>query len=177
MDSLPIEKKVKRIIWKSSSRERFTNELTDEKDSSSRMSQDHARKRHRSDTYQLSALTRNGDSDAPENDGAPMNFRHELPNWRPCDPQEISMFSTNNSLHGPCMMPLLPIPNLQERSSDLPIILNGTANRVGTGPPVGAVDIGVSKCAYYFRVALPGVKKDPGMVPFACFFHLVCSNI
>ncbi|WMV27860.1 hypothetical protein MTR67_021245 [Solanum verrucosum] len=62
----------------------------------------------------------------------------------------------------PCMMSLLPLPNLEECISGTPAILTGTACKGVTGPPVGVVDIGVSISAYYFRIALPGVKKDPG---------------
>ncbi|XP_059636740.1 increased DNA methylation 3-like isoform X2 [Cornus florida] len=78
----------------------------------------------------------------------------------------MSSFSSAWSLDGTCMMPLLSIPDVYECSSKESIIMAGTARRGGTGPSVGAVDIGVSKFAYYFRVALPGVKKDPGQ--FSC---------
>jgi len=64
----------------------------------------------------------------------------------------------------PCMMSLLPLPNLEECNSGAPAILTGTACKGVTGPPVGVVDIGVSISAYYFRIALPGVKKDPGLL-------------
>nr|XP_027092914.1 increased DNA methylation 3-like [Coffea arabica] len=165
MDNLHPEMKVKRIVWKSSSRERFANEVNDDHDSSSRTSQDDAKKSHCCDRSPLTAVPRTRDSDELENHDASMNFQYDLQNQLLCDPQ-TSMLQTNNSLYGPCMMPLLPIPNMQERSSDLRVILNGAANRGGIGPPVGAVDIGVSKSAYYFCVALPGVKKDPG--EFSC---------
>lgn len=59
-------------------------------------------------------------------------------------------------------MPLLPIPNVERYYLNASLILTGTACKGGTGPPVGAVDIGVSKSAYYLRIAVPGVKKDPG---------------
>ncbi|PHU17536.1 Alpha-crystallin domain-containing protein 22.3 [Capsicum chinense] len=67
-----------------------------------------------------------------------------------------------NDFDGPCMMSLLPLPNLEECNSGAPVVLTGTACKGPTGPPVGVVDIGVSRSAYYFRIALPGVKKDPG---------------
>ncbi|XP_077210465.1 uncharacterized protein LOC143845953 isoform X2 [Tasmannia lanceolata] len=40
------------------------------------------------------------------------------------------------------------------------IVLTGAAKAGRAGPPVGLVDIGISKYAYLFRVALPGVTKD-----------------
>ncbi|MCD7449491.1 hypothetical protein HAX54_052647 [Datura stramonium] len=68
--------------------------------------------------------------------------------------------SMTSYLDGPCMMSLLPLPNLEELNAS--VVLTGTACKGATGPPVGVVDIGVSRSAYYFRIALPGVKKDPG---------------
>ncbi|CAL9028446.1 unnamed protein product [Prunus brigantina] len=61
---------------------------------------------------------------------------------------------------GPVFMPLISVPNLEECTSDSSVVLSGTARKGVVGPPVGVVDIGVSKAAYYFRVALPGVRKD-----------------
>lgn len=63
---------------------------------------------------------------------------------------------------GPFVMPLISIPKVEEDNSKACIVLSGTARRGELGPPVGAVDIGISKTAYFFQVALPGVKKDPG---------------
>ncbi|CAA3001478.1 Hypothetical predicted protein [Olea europaea subsp. europaea] len=63
-------------------------------------------------------------------------------------------------------MPLLPIPNVERYYLNASLILTGTVCKGATGPPVGAVDIGVSKSAYYFRIAVPGVEKDPGR--FGC---------
>lgn len=40
------------------------------------------------------------------------------------------------------------------------VILTGTAKEGKAGPPLGLVDIGVSRCAYLFRVALPGVRRN-----------------
>ncbi|KAL1820692.1 hypothetical protein ACET3Z_015561 [Daucus carota] len=71
-----------------------------------------------------------------------------------------------SSWNRPCIMPIVSTPNVDEGSFKANVILMGTAKRAGTGPSVGAVDIGASKTAYYFRVALPGVKKDPGQ--FSC---------
>ncbi|KAK1400298.1 Increased DNA methylation like [Heracleum sosnowskyi] len=89
------------------------------------------------------------------------------PNERPSyDTMQLSLFPTTSSWNGPCMMPILSVPNVEEGSSKANIILMGTAKEGGTGPSVGAVDIGTSKTAYYFRVSLPGVKKDPGQ--FSC---------
>lgn len=59
-------------------------------------------------------------------------------------------------------LPLVPIPKVEEWCSNTKIVLAGTACCGGTGPPVGVVDIGISKSAYYFCISLPGVKKDPG---------------
>ncbi|XWS24631.1 hypothetical protein CRYUN_Cryun28dG0119200 [Craigia yunnanensis] len=61
---------------------------------------------------------------------------------------------------GPAMMPLITVPNMDQYFSDSSIILNGTAKKGIIGPPIGVLDIGVSKVAYFFRVALPGVRKD-----------------
>ncbi|KAK3002470.1 hypothetical protein RJ639_022110 [Escallonia herrerae] len=86
---------------------------------------------------------------------------------RPCyDHSQMSAPPSTSNLDGPCMMPLLPIPGMEERNSKASIMLSGTARRGQTGSSVGAVDIGVSKSAYIFQVALPGVKKDPGH--FSC---------
>ncbi|XP_057518085.1 increased DNA methylation 3-like isoform X2 [Amaranthus tricolor] len=42
----------------------------------------------------------------------------------------------------------------------IPVALSGTAGLGAFGPSVGHVDIGISKSAYLFRVALPGVTKE-----------------
>ncbi|KAK7412075.1 hypothetical protein VNO78_03522 [Psophocarpus tetragonolobus] len=60
----------------------------------------------------------------------------------------------------PTTMPLLSIPDIDNNNRDSSFILTGTAKTAPFGPSVGVVDIGVSKVAYLFRVALPGVKKD-----------------
>ncbi|KAI9200327.1 hypothetical protein LWI28_006078 [Acer negundo] len=57
-------------------------------------------------------------------------------------------------------MPLLTAPSSEEYMSATSITLTGTANKGIVGPPVGIVDIGVSEPAYFFRVALPGVRRD-----------------
>ncbi|KVI05146.1 increased DNA methylation 3-like [Cynara cardunculus var. scolymus] len=72
----------------------------------------------------------------------------------------------DGSSDGPFVMPLISIHKVEEDSSKASIVLSGTARRGELGPPVGAVDIGISKSAYFFQVALPGVKKDPGQ--FSC---------
>ncbi|KAL2489427.1 increased DNA methylation 3-like [Forsythia ovata] len=82
------------------------------------------------------------------------------------DSLQVSAFPGASNLDKPYMMPLLPIPNVERYYLNASLILTGTACKGGTGPPVGAVDIGVSKSAYYFRISLPGVKKDPGQ--FSC---------
>lgn len=86
---------------------------------------------------------------------------------------------------GPAMMPLLSIPNVEACMSDASITLTGTATKGTVGPPIGVVDIGISKLAYLFRVALPGVRRDYSKffllssVPFyvctssVCYYSLV----
>lgn len=71
-----------------------------------------------------------------------------------------------SSWNMPCMMLPVSASNVNEGALNANIIL------IGTGPSVGAVDIGASKTAYYFRVALPGVTKDPGTL-----FSLNSNNL
>lgn len=73
------------------------------------------------------------------------------------------------NLTHPFLMPLLPIPKLDAWCLDTSIVLTGTASRGLTGPPIGVVDIGVAKSAYYFCIAVPGVKRNPGN--FTLHFH------
>ncbi|GJU38207.1 increased DNA methylation 3, partial [Tanacetum coccineum] len=68
---------------------------------------------------------------------------------------------TDGSSYGPFVMPVISIPKVEEQNSKASIVLSGTARKGEVGPAVGAVDIGISKSAYFFQVALPGVKKDP----------------
>lgn len=42
-------------------------------------------------------------------------------------------------------------------------LLSGTVNEGNIGPSVGLLDIGVSDSAYLFRLALPGILKEPSM--------------
>ncbi|KAL6974912.1 hypothetical protein U1Q18_044097 [Sarracenia purpurea var. burkii] len=93
-----------------------------------------------------------------------VKFRDESEKQHNCDSSEMSLVPRPGSLSGPFMMPLLPVPNVGVLNSKASIVVTGTAGRCGTGPAVGAVDIGVSKSAYFFRVALPGVRKDPGQL-------------
>ncbi|XP_057490899.1 increased DNA methylation 3-like isoform X2 [Actinidia eriantha] len=93
-------------------------------------------------------------------------FNEELEKKRHCEPFELSMVPHTGCSYGPFVMPLLPIPSVEEANSKVSIVLAGTARRGRSGPAVGAVDIGVSKYAYFFRVSLPGVRKDPGL--FSC---------
>lgn len=65
-----------------------------------------------------------------------------------------------NTLDGPAVMQLLPVPNMDTFMSSASITLNGTATKGIVGPPIGVVDIGVSEPAYFFRVALPGIRRD-----------------
>lgn len=73
---------------------------------------------------------------------------------------------TDGTSYGPFVMPVISIPKVEEQNSKASIVLSGTARKGEVGPAVGAVDIGISKSAYFFQVALPGVKKDPGQ--FSC---------
>ncbi|KAH7849898.1 hypothetical protein Vadar_024679 [Vaccinium darrowii] len=104
------------------------------------------------------------DSHAAEN--LSVKSQEELDKRQHVDPVEMSLVPSTGSLDGPFMMPLLPVPNLETFNSRASIVLSGTARRGVTGPAVGAVDIGISEHAYFFRVALPGVRKDPGL--FSC---------
>lgn len=72
----------------------------------------------------------------------------------PCNPE------------GPVLLPLLSVPSMEACASDPLIVLSGTVKRGVVGPPIGAVDIGVSKVAYFFRVSLPGIRKD--FCQFSC---------
>lgn len=74
------------------------------------------------------------------------------------------------------MLPLIPITKVEDWCSNTSIVLTGTACRTGIGPPVGTVDIGVSTSAYYFCIALPGVKKDPGNSVNLLSFNVVCNR-
>lgn len=71
-----------------------------------------------------------------------------------------SAFQKTSKVDGPAMMPLLTIPNINGCVSDVSITLTGTAAKGIVGPPIGIVDIGISRPAYFFRVALPGVRRD-----------------
>ncbi|KAM7517392.1 hypothetical protein LguiA_006975 [Lonicera macranthoides] len=101
--------------------------------------------------------------DSSGNGNLETKFQDKLNKKRRCNPLQLSASPTICSWEGPCMMPLLSIPSAEECNNSYgpPIVLTGTARKAGTGPSVGAVDIGVSKSAYFFQVALPGVKKDP----------------
>ncbi|MED6157441.1 hypothetical protein PIB30_023011 [Stylosanthes scabra] len=61
---------------------------------------------------------------------------------------------------GPSLMPLLSIPDIDDCDEGSSFVLTGTAKSGQCGPPVGVVDVGISKAAYLFRVSLPGVRKD-----------------
>lgn len=158
-----MEKKVKRIIWKNSRKELSGKQVSNEDGSSLRMAKDDAARKRR----RCNVPKSNGDFQVPENIDASMNFQNDGQKQNLCHPGDMSIVPRNIGSSGPCVLPLLPVPNPQDSSSSsFPVVLKGTANRGVTGPPVGAVDIGISKSAYYFRVALPGVKKDPGMFPY-----------
>lgn len=77
--------------------------------------------------------------------------------------------------NGPTLMPLLSLQDIEEFDIDASLHLTGTARTGLLAPPVGVVDIGISKAAYLFRVALPGVTKDHGVFlslsQYECFLH------
>ncbi|GMP81975.1 hypothetical protein CsSME_00036488 [Camellia sinensis var. sinensis] len=104
--------------------------------------------------------------DSHANGNLSVEFEGELERRQHCESFEMSQVPRTDGLDGPFMMPLLPAPNVDRFNSKASVVLTGTATRGGTGPAVGAVDIGVGKSAYFFRVALPGVRKDPGQ--FSC---------
>lgn len=109
------------------------------------------------------------------NGNSSVRFIKKFKRTRQCDPLPMPTFphvvamSKHSSerefprtykWNGPAIMPLLSIPSMEECISDASTILSGTARKAVVGPPVGVVDVGVSKVAYYFRVSLPGVIKD-----------------
>ncbi|AAD30605.1 Hypothetical protein [Arabidopsis thaliana] len=62
-----------------------------------------------------------------------------------------------------------PIPfssEMKESDAEPSVVTTGTASKETLGSSVGVVDIGVNKVAYFFQVALPGVRKDYG--EFSC---------
>ncbi|CAA7020080.1 unnamed protein product [Microthlaspi erraticum] len=67
----------------------------------------------------------------------------------------------------PKIQKLVPFPpGMKECEPEPAAVTRGTAREGAIGPSIGAVDIGVNKAAYFFRVALPGVCKDYG--EFSC---------
>lgn len=69
-------------------------------------------------------------------------------------------FQKTCNTDGPAVMPLLTVPIGEECMLDASVTLTGTVTKGMVGPPIGVVDIGISKLAYFFRVALPGVRRD-----------------
>ncbi|CAL5384368.1 unnamed protein product [Camellia sinensis] len=98
--------------------------------------------------------------DSHANGNSSAKFQDEMEKGQSCDPFEMSLVPSTSNLDGPFMMPLLPIPNASQSNSKASVVLIGTAARGGIVPAVGAVDIGVSKSAYCFQVALPGCSRD-----------------
>ncbi|KAF3446930.1 hypothetical protein FNV43_RR12110 [Rhamnella rubrinervis] len=110
------------------------------------------------------------------NDKSSVRFKQKYKRRRHRDPQPMPTFPNVVALSkdyseegdfqwtcksdGPAIMPLLSIPSVEECTSNASTVLSGTARKAVVGPPVGVVDVGVNKVAYYFRVALPGVRKD-----------------
>lgn len=95
---------------------------------------------------------------------------------RRCDPLSMPAFPCTASASkpqndicktdGPAIFSLLAVSHMHECVSDPSIIFTGTAREGISGPPVGVLDIGISKAAYFFRVALPGVRKN--FCEFSC---------
>ncbi|KAL5778416.1 hypothetical protein ACOSP7_011342 [Xanthoceras sorbifolium] len=110
------------------------------------------------------------------NKNSSARFQETYKRTRYCDPLPVPTFpnvdyaSNNHSREGvvqktcirdgPVIMPLLTVPSVEEHMSASSITLTGTASKGIVGPSVGVVDIGVSEPAYFFRVALPGVRRD-----------------
>lgn len=117
------------------------------------MASDETRKIPRSDTEEMQNLTC-----PPEQQDVKTEAYMETLNW-----------------DKPCILPLLTTPNVENEVSKASIILTGTAKQGRTGPPIGVVDIGVNKVAYFFQVALPGVKR--GKVPPNSPYFLLHKSI
>lgn len=75
-------------------------------------------------------------------------------------PKEEGSLKRTYKVEGLAMMSISTVPNADDCVLDASISVTGTAKLGKAGPPVGAVDIGISDFAYFFRVALPGVRKD-----------------
>ncbi|KAM7259697.1 hypothetical protein ACFE04_015438 [Oxalis oulophora] len=67
---------------------------------------------------------------------------------------------SNHKSSGPFVLPLVTAPKIEGSLSDPSITLTGTAAMGIAGPPVGVLDIGMCETAYFFQVALPGVRRD-----------------
>lgn len=64
----------------------------------------------------------------------------------------------------PTNLAFIPVPpDMKEYDAEPSVVTTGTASKGTQGPSVGVVDIGVNKVAYFFQVALPGVRKDYGI--------------
>lgn len=118
-------------------------------------------------------------------DYSSIRSQHTRKRRRDCDPLPMRAFpnvvpiekdhSKEEDLQRTCVfdgkaiMSICSLPDMEKRTSesDVTTVISGTVRKGKAGPPVGVVDVGVSKLAYYFRVALPGVRKD------YCMF-LVC---
>ncbi|GER36973.1 HSP20-like chaperones superfamily protein [Striga asiatica] len=86
----------------------------------------------------------------------------EVSEKRPCyDSTRFSSIRRNSNLDQQFVLPVLTTSKVDKWCSDISTVITGTACR-GRGPPVGSVDIGVGKSSYYFCIALPGVKQEPG---------------
>lgn len=92
-------------------------------------------------------------------------FQHDSSKRGSYDLKRTSASPSTFNVNSPFMMPLLSISSVRDYISKTSTILTGTAKNGSTGPSVGALDIGVNASAYFFRVALPGVKRDPGTLP------------
>ncbi|XP_047329549.1 increased DNA methylation 3-like isoform X2 [Impatiens glandulifera] len=96
-----------------------------------------------------------------------VDFQHGLAKRPKHDTSNMQIVPRTGTLEGvSLMMPLLPVPCLGNVDSMLSITYSGTVTRGKVGAAIGTVDIGVNDYAYFFRIALPGVSKDPGR--FSC---------
>lgn len=76
---------------------------------------------------------------------------------------------------------LVPFPpEMRECDTEPSVVTKGTASKGTLGPSIGVVDIGVNKVAYFFQVALPGVRKGYGMFmlcyPSKLFPYVPCID-
>lgn len=95
----------------------------------------------------------------------------------PSDPSKPEQHNDESASEGPSNLdgsatsPVITLPKFKDCISDESIVLTGAARNERVGPQVGLVDIGISKAAYFFQVALPGVRRD-----FCMSFRLLYAH-